>query len=564
MSYQVLARKYRSASFSELVGQEHVSKALSNAIEQERLHHAYLFTGTRGVGKTTIARILAKCLNCLEGVTANPCGKCEHCVNIDSGSFVDLIEVDAASKTKVEDTRELLDNVQYAPVVGRYKVYLIDEVHMLSGHSFNALLKTLEEPPEHVKFLLATTEHKKLPITILSRCLRFNLRPLTISEITSHMEYILGKETIGFEREALEVIASAANGSMRDALSILDQAIGFSAANISYAAVNKMLGNTDAETLLKLLKSLSEEKANSLFEVIDFMDKQGVDYQQVVLEFVELIHNLAIAKALGSNARLMLKHKGAEKLIDSFDEAQLQLFYQIALKCKDEMQLAPSLRIGFEMLMLRMFKFEIAIYESDNGSKPLEAQRNISKETNSSPTNAKLVNTKPVQAAELVTRKPINMPVETKIESHAQEQVKAQVQTQAATPIKEDAINNNSWPNIVTDLNPIGMNKVILENSALKEYTGNKIHLVVALEQEACMTPLREGQISKYLSSYFNKTIALEVSFGDIGNHSIAGKNAAIKQEKDTELKAKINKDENIQSMIDVLGAKVIGVQESN
>ncbi len=298
MTHQVLARKYRPQSFTEMVGQEHVLQALVNALDSERLHHAYLFTGTRGVGKTTIARLFAKCLNCEQGVSSKPCLTCSACQEIKAGRFIDLIEVDAASRTKVEDTRDLLDNVQYAPSRGRFKVYLIDEVHMLSGHSFNALLKTLEEPPAHVKFLLATTDAQKLPATVLSRCLQFNLKNMLPDQIVDHLKHVLELENIVFEPPALLPLARAANGSMRDALSLLDQAIAYANGELTATAVHAMLGTVEQTHVIALLNALSAQDAPSLVQHIQTMAEQTSDFASALGDLLGLLHAVALAQAV--------------------------------------------------------------------------------------------------------------------------------------------------------------------------------------------------------------------------------------------------------------------------
>ncbi|MFY9179295.1 MAG: DNA polymerase III subunit gamma/tau, partial [Venatoribacter sp.] len=298
MSYQVLARKWRPRFFDEMVGQEHVLRALINALNKQQLHHAYLFTGTRGVGKTTIARILAKCLNCEQGISARPCGECSACKEIAEGRFVDLIEVDAASRTKVEDTRELLDNVQYAPTRGRFKVYLIDEVHMLSSHSFNALLKTLEEPPAHVKFLLATTDPQKLPITVLSRCLQFNLKNMAPQQVVEHLTNVLNTENIPFEDSALWQLGRAAQGSMRDALSLTDQAIAYGEGQVMEAQVNTMLGTMDRGRLFKLAELMAKADASELLNLIKQMAEQAVDYDEALQGLLSIWHRTALAQVV--------------------------------------------------------------------------------------------------------------------------------------------------------------------------------------------------------------------------------------------------------------------------
>lgn len=359
MSYTVLARKWRPKNFSELVGQSHVMQALSNALDQNRLHHAYLFTGTRGVGKTTIARIFAKALNCQQGVSSTPCGVCENCRAIDEGRFIDLIEVDAASRTKVDDTREILDNVQFAPTQGRYKVYLIDEVHMLSKSSFNALLKTLEEPPEHVKFLLATTDPHKLPITVLSRCLQFNLMRLTQLQIQAHLEHILQQENLLYDPAALALIAKSADGSARDSLSLLDQAIAYGGGNIEFEAVQTMLGLVDQQYTVAILQALAEESPQAVKEVIQQLALMGVDYSALLSQLIETLHALAFNQILGSiEEGSALPAEVLRALSQQLSPERVQLLYQIALQARQDMLLAPDIRIGFEMTLLRMLAFE--------------------------------------------------------------------------------------------------------------------------------------------------------------------------------------------------------------
>jgi DNA polymerase-3 subunit gamma/tau len=359
MSYQVLARKWRPRIFREMVGQEHVLQALINALDHNRLHHAYLFTGTRGVGKTTIARILAKCLNCETGVSSEPCGQCSACREIAEGRFVDLIEVDAASRTKVEDTRELLENVQYAPTRGRYKVYLIDEVHMLSSHSFNALLKTLEEPPPHVKFLLATTDPQKLPVTILSRCLQFNLKNMNPERIVQHLKFVLEKELVPFEEAALWQLGRAADGSMRDAMSLTDQAIAYGSGKITEAEVRAMLGTLDQTAIYGILEALASFDGRAVLDAVAAMSEQAPDYTGALAEMLSVLHRVAIAQALpeavdnsqGDRERIL-------QLAQRLPAEDVQLFYQMALLGRRDLPLSPDPRAGFEMVLLRMLAFK--------------------------------------------------------------------------------------------------------------------------------------------------------------------------------------------------------------
>ena len=364
MSYQVLARKWRPRTFHELVGQAHVQRALVNALDQGRLHHAYLFTGTRGVGKTTLARILAKCLNCTangrgdEGITSTPCGQCDSCQAIDEGRFVDLIEVDAASRTKVEDTRELLDNVQYAPTQGRYKVYLIDEVHMLSTSSFNALLKTLEEPPPHVKFLLATTDPQKLPPTVLSRCLQFTLKHMPPERVVEHLTYVLGEEGVAFDESALWLLGKAAEGSMRDAMSLTDQAIAFGQGAVRHGDVAAMLGTLDHRHILGLAESLADVDVERLLAEVAELAEQGPDFAAVLDELSSMLHRLAVAQMVPD--AVDNSHGDRDvilQLASRFTAEDIQLYYQIGIQGRGDMVHAPDLRSALEMTLLRMLAF---------------------------------------------------------------------------------------------------------------------------------------------------------------------------------------------------------------
>ena len=361
MSYLALARKWRPRSFAELVGQEHVRQALGNALTQGRVHHAFLFTGTRGVGKTTIARILAKCLNCDTGVTATPCGVCASCKEIDEGRFVDLIEVDAASRTKVDDTRELLENVQYAPTRGRYKVYLVDEVHMLSTHSFNALLKTLEEPPPHVKFLLATTDPQKLPVTVLSRCLQFNLKRLPVALISEHLSKVLGAEKIPFEAAALRLVAQAADGSMRDALSLLDQLIAFGGGKVDEASARDMLGTIDRDHVMQLARALATGDAAQLLETARSLEEFSPDYGQVLDELAALLTRVALQQLVpGYEGDELFDPALLEELAAAISAEDVQLYYQTAILGRRDLPFAPDPRTGFEMTLVRMLAFRPA------------------------------------------------------------------------------------------------------------------------------------------------------------------------------------------------------------
>ena len=412
MEYQVLARKYRPKTFSSMMGQEHVLKALANALETERLHHAYLFTGTRGVGKTTVARVLAKALNCEQGISANPCGECAACQEIDQGRFVDLIEVDAASRTRVEDTRELLDNVQYAPTRGRFKIYLIDEVHMLSGHSFNALLKTLEEPPPHVKFLLATTDPQKLPVTILSRCLQFNLKRLNIEQLEQQMQTILHAENIAYEAPVLKPLAIAADGSMRDALSLLDQAIAYCNGTPNLADVEAMLGTVQNDRIFNLLVALANNDGSELIAQSRQLAEQGLDVNTILAELINTLQRIALCQMVPD---ILDDSYGDKSLIEQLAQAisaeDVQLYYQIALNGRKDLPFSPQPQGGFEMILLRMLAFrpvgskktDELKKKSDNDQKPSLIKR--SEEVKPEPSESlkslePITKTEPVKMAE--------------------------------------------------------------------------------------------------------------------------------------------------------------------
>ncbi len=359
MSYQVLARKWRPKNFKQLVGQDHVMQALVNALDNDRLHHAYLFSGTRGVGKTTIARIFSKSLNCDSGIGSEPCGECTSCLEIDRGRSLDLMEVDAASRTGIDDMRELLDNVQYAPTHGRFKVYLIDEVHMLSKHSFNALLKTLEEPPEHVKFLLATTDPQKLPVTVLSRCLQFNLKRMSVAQIEQHLAFVLSEEGIEFDTRALLLLAQAADGSMRDALSLLDQAIAHGGGKIDAAHVETMLGTVSGDYIVLIIERVIQNDAKALLSSVKSMHQSTPDYQRICADLMSFLFHLALFQ---QDEKLIVHveqqyQQAIERLAPLVQPEMLQLYYQIILNGRVDLEIAPNEAQGFDMLMLRLLAF---------------------------------------------------------------------------------------------------------------------------------------------------------------------------------------------------------------
>ena len=454
--YQVLARKYRPRNFNELVGQNHVSRALTSALDRGRLHHAYLSTGTRGVGKTTIARILAKCLNCETGVTSTPCEVCATCKAVNEGRFIDLIEIDAASRTKVEDTRELLDNVPYAPTQGRFKVYLIDEVHMLSTHSFNALLKTLEEPPEHVKFLFATTDPQKLPITVISRCLQFTLRPLAVDEITHHLTNILNKEEIQSEQDAIWQIAESAQGSLRDALSLTDQAIAYGQGAIHHQDVKEMLGLIDRTIIYDLILAIHQNQRERVSQLLLQFRQQALDVSLVLDQFISTLHELAMLQylpdlSLKYSAEINQKIMTLSQLVSAQD---LQLYYQIACKGRAELQLAVTQEQGFEMTVLRLLAFrptqvnEVVVSQQQVFQQQVSQQieSNVVIESNSSlnsaPLNPEAVQAVPVQEVQLQDSSSFDPDLEEVEEQLAQQSV-ADPEPSSDDYLDEEVENSN-------------------------------------------------------------------------------------------------------------------------
>ncbi|WP_419420095.1 DNA polymerase III subunit gamma/tau [Legionella sp. D16C41] len=515
MSYLALARKWRPRTFLQLVGQEHINKALTNSLNQQRLHHAYLFTGTRGVGKTSIARLIAKALNCEKGVSADPCLECEACVAVEQGRFIDLIEIDAASKTRVEDTRELLENVQYAPTSGRYKIYLIDEVHMLSQHSFNALLKTLEEPPEHVKFLFATTDPQKLPITVLSRCLQFNLRHLSAETIVNQLKTILQAENFSFEEEALQLLAKAAQGSMRDALSLLDQALA-SSTTLTAEEVRAILGYTQQDYALQILQALADVNAVQLIQISQQIAKEGGQFNFVLDELLTYLHTITIIQHLPPNNTLNNYSAELKALAVKFKPEDVQLFYQIGLKSTEEIHLAPTLAIGFEMAILRMFTFKpaetlptpVLTYERNNKSEqsitfpPLAS--NQPQETQAQKTAEVAIN---LEETKPLVNKTIDSP----------------------TPIASSTLTEN-WSMILKKLQLTGLAQTATENAELLSKSAGEIKLRVDKGHRSLFTPNITERIEQALSNYYQQRIKLSFDFNEVQASPAQQKSAAHAQ----------------------------------
>ena len=493
MSYQVLARKWRPRNFAEMVGQEHVVRALSNALDHGRLHHAYLFTGTRGVGKTTLARILSKSLNCEAGVSASPCGECSICREVDEGRFVDLLEVDAASKTGVDDTRELLENVPYAPVRGRYKVYLIDEVHMFSGHSFNALLKTLEEPPPHVKFLLATTDPQKVPVTVLSRCLQFNLKRLPVDQIEGQFRHILEAEQVAFEPAALAVLARAADGSMRDGLSLLDQAIAFGGGAVAASEVRTMLGVVAGERLPPMMTAVHGGDAAQLMAEIEAVSETAPDFSGLLSELVALLHRVAVLQQVPGGAQDSWGDVDRlRELAARIPPEEVQLYYQIALNGQRDLPLAPDARSGFEMVMLRMLAFRpdsAARKEPDqrSGRRPKQAEmpgpavaEHSSKSEKSS-----------APQAEQVT-------------------AAAGPEPEAKAPV-DDRAGFADWHAFVAGLGLKGMAAQLADNCVFQAWDGKKLSLCVDPVCSGLIGSLAEQRLQEALSASADRPVRLHL-----------------------------------------------------
>lgn len=532
MSYQVLARKWRPRNFSQMVGQEHVLRALINALDSDRVHHAFLFTGTRGVGKTTIARILAKSLNCEQGVSSTPCGECSACREIDEGRFVDLIEVDAASRTKVEDTRDLLDNVQYAPTRGRYKVYLIDEVHMLSNHSFNALLKTLEEPPPHVKFLLATTDPQKLPVTILSRCLQFNLRRLPQDLIQGHLQHLVQEEGLEAEPAALHQLARAADGSMRDALSLLDQAIAFGGGRLVDSEIRSMLGSIEQSYVYDLLQALVDADGSAMLQQVQQLSAQVPDFGDVLAELITALHHIAILQqvpaaydeAMGDKARL-------EHLAGQMASEDVQLYYQIGLLGRRDLSLAPEPRTGLEMVLLRMLAFRPA--EAGTGYKAPQKKT-------LEPASARPTAVPPPAVAEAEPAGHLELPAD---------------KPRADKPVVVAA--DKGWATIVAGLDLVGVLKQLAMHCVIKQQTDELIQLALEPANEYLYTKERQERLQEIVSSAFGRPVRLNI---EIEKSALATPAEQVRQQQEARQEAAaqaIRTDATVQKIIETFNATV-------
>lgn len=503
-----LARKYRPQLFAETMGQEHVLRALQNALDNNRLHHAYLLTGTRGVGKTTIARIFAKSLSCEKGISSQPCNQCTSCTEINMGRYIDLLEIDAASRTKVEDTRDLLDNIQYLPQKGRFKIYLIDEVHMLSGHSFNALLKTLEEPPAHVIFILATTDPQKLPITVLSRCLQFHLKNMSTEQIINQLKIILPKESITYENNALEIIAKAAQGSMRDALSLLDQAISHGQHTVTEKNVTEMLGLIPAEKIAELLNLVHTQDKTSLINTVDKLAELNIDFLNLLDEIIILLQKLAVDAFLNKSP-----------ITPAFSPENIQLYYQIALLSKRDLALSPDPKLGFIMCLIRMMVFT----PHSSATPPTDRKNTVSppnKSTDNSPTNIK-------------------------------------------TPITTTPTANNSsnpWQTIIEKLNLQGITLLLAQNCVLTQ-KDQEILLTLDESQKALLAPAAQERLEKALKTHFGNACKISIIIGKSENTpaKLAQKTVNDAREK---VQQEVLSDPTVQSIMQNFSATIENITE--
>ncbi|AZN35863.1 DNA polymerase III subunit gamma/tau [Iodobacter ciconiae] len=557
MAYQVLARKWRPKSFAQLVGQEHVIKALANAFANDRLHHAYLLTGTRGVGKTTIARIMAKALNCETGITSTPCGVCSACTQIDAGRFVDLLEIDAASNTGIDNIREVLDNAQYSPTAGRFKVYIIDEVHMLSKSAFNAMLKTLEEPPAHVKFILATTDPQKVPITVLSRCLQFSLRQMTPQQVCGHLTQVLQAEEISFEQSALNVIGHAANGSMRDALSLLDQAIAYGGGDVGELAVRAMLGAVDQSYLFDILQALIAGDGNAVLAATDAIAGRGLSYESALHELAHLLHQVAVAQAVPKALADDLPQRAQiAELAQAMSPEDTQLYYQIALHGRRDLPLAPDEYAGFSMTLLRMLAFSPA--EASQINLPLPAHPVATPAPAVAPQAAPVPNP-PVQQ-QAAPRPPISEEPSHYDAPPWHEEEPAAPPAPAPAAISEPVTSspfNGDWRALILQLK-LGAAGMLAQNAELLGYTANSIELLVGEEHTAVASRAYQEKLREALSNHFGHDISLTITLGSASGDTPAAIALREKMARLAEATQSIQNDPFVQSVVRDFGATVI------
>jgi DNA polymerase-3 subunit gamma/tau len=520
MSYQVLARKWRPKDFGSLIGQEHVVRALRHALEQQRLHHAYLFTGTRGVGKTTLARILAKCLNCETGLTAQPCGKCSACAEIDGGRFVDLLEVDAATNTKVDEMRQLLETAQYAPTRGRFKVYVIDEVHMLSTSAFNAMLKTLEEPPQHLKFILATTDPQKIPVTVLSRCLQFNLKQMPPSAIAGHIAGILEKEGVPFDRDAVSLISRAAAGSMRDSLSLLDQAIAHGGGAVSAAGVGEMLGAIDQSYLLRLLESLAGGDAKEMIRIADEMQARSLSFDAALADLASLLLRVAMAQSVPDALDETLPERaGVVALGAELDPELVQLCYQIALQGREDLPLAPDEHAGFVMTLLRMLAF-----------KP-----------DSSAGKAAVSHQSPARPGATPGVKTAAQPVQ-----------------RVASRPASISLTQGEWPELVGQLAVTGAARELARNAELRGRPDGIFDLVVPKSKAYLAERSYQEKLKAALEAHSGAPVTVKVSVGEIAGATAAAIEAGDRDARKAEAEKAVQADGFVKDLVNLFDGKIV------
>jgi|SaaInlStandDraft_7_1057024.scaffolds.fasta_scaffold07216_3 DNA polymerase III subunit gamma/tau len=543
MSQQVLARKFRPHKFEDLVGQEHIVAALNNSLKNKRLHHAYLFTGTRGVGKTTLARIIAKAMSCEKDITPTPCETCSNCKQINSGCFIDLFEIDAASHTKVDETKEIITRAMYPPSQGRFRIFIIDEVHMLSKHSFNALLKTLEEPPEYVKFILATTNPEKLPDTILSRCLQFNLSAISPNTITAHLANVLKSENIEFEQDALELIAENANGSMRDALSITEPVITFANGKLTKEVTAKVLGIIPQDEISKLLLAITTSDADSTMQIIKKITKQTTDIKEIINQMLKTLHSISIAQVVPKTAESLGKE--LQQIIQTTSPTQIQLYYQIALKGVQDLAYCPSEIQCFEMICIRQLAFKL-----ENEGKPIKF--NI--KTNSTPienTTTKAATTNQVKPAIATIEK-------TKTSAHTNTTTTPEINTHSrADAEKPEQITTSSWAQIITKINVTGMTLALLKNTAFHSFNDSLIKLELSKNQSALFNDSHKKRIEAALTNYFQQTIKLEVSIIDSAQNTPIKQEIKVKEDKKQQAKSDMLNDANVQTIMTKFDAKL-------
>lgn len=534
MSYQVLARKWRPKSFSSIVGQDHVVRALSNALDQQRLHHAYLFTGTRGVGKTTLSRLLAKSFNCESGITSKPCNICSACVSIDKGIFIDYLEMDAASNRGIDDMTSLLENAIYAPTVGRFKVYMLDEVHQLTGAAFNAMLKTLEEPPSHIKFILATTDPQKMPVTVLSRCLQFNLRQMTPNDISNHLKYVLTEEQIPFDATALQLISRSASGSMRDALSLLDQAIAYGGNSVNELEVRNMLGAIDQSYLYQLLQSITQNNGAEMLEIAKTMEQRSLSFDRALSDLANLLHQIAIVQSVPDSVEEDFPERVALlNLAEIISAENVQLYYQIALLARRDLGLAPDEYAGFTMALLRMLAFT-----------PNESIIPIN-----FPSPTKSAFTKDgVKVAPLrANTAPIIESIPT---------IESTIESDNTSPTPKPLMFNGNWRLLVDELK-LSLARALAQHCELVKFDDNNMYLTVPEAHKHLINANYQDKLRIAINSYFNRKINLHFEIGGGENTPIA----QITQEKvvtQNNAEQSIKDDAFVQALIKDFGATII------